>query len=110
MLIFAVAVFTLVAVMGLGMALDLFKGRGSPRQFALTHAGFAALGSLLVIIAALQGDLRVVINIIMAVVIIGLGVLLSLRRAKGEHPKNLAMLHGGLAVVCYLILAYNAFA
>lgn len=109
MLVMSLAIFTLVAVMGLGMACDLFSGRGTPKIYAFVHAGFAALGSLLVILAALGGDQRVWINIGLAVVIIALGGLLSLRRAKGEAPKGHAMLHGGLAVVCYLLLAYNAF-
>lgn len=110
MLVFAVAIFALVAVMGLGMALDVFNGRASPKMYALAHAGLALLGSALVIFAALQGDTRVITNIVLAVVIIVLGLVMSLRRAKGEQPKLLALLHGGLAVVCYLILTYNAFA
>ncbi len=109
MLVMSLAIFTVVAVMGLGMATDVFKGRGTPKMYALTHAGFAAVGSLLVILAALGGDNRVWINIGMAVVIIVLGGLLSLRRHKGEAPKGILTLHAGLAVVCYLILAYNAF-
>jgi hypothetical protein len=109
MLIFALAVFTLVAVMGLGLIADALKGHGSNRQFALIHAGFALLGSVLVILQALGGDDRVWINIGLAVVIIVLGALVSLRRHKGEQAKALAFAHGGLAVVCYLILGYFAF-
>jgi hypothetical protein len=109
MLIFALAVFTLVAVMGLGLITDVLKGHGSSKQFALIHAGFALLGSVLVILQALGGDDRVWINIGLAVAIIVLGVLVSFRRQKGEQPKALAFAHGGLAVVCYLILAYFAF-
>ena len=110
MLIIAFAVFTLVAVMGAGMALDVFNGRGSPKMYALAHAGFALLGSALVIVAALQGNTSVITNIVLAVIIIVLGIAMSFRRAKGEQPKSLALLHGGLAVVCYLLLAYYAFA
>jgi len=109
MLIFALAVFTLVAVMGLGLIIDVLKGQSSSKQFALIHAGFALLGSVLVILDALSGDERVWVNIGLAVVIIALGGVLSLRRHKGQHPKGLALAHGGLAVVCYLILAYFAF-
>lgn len=109
MLMMSLGVFTLVAVMGALMALDVFKGVSTSKCYALTHAGFAAFGSALVILAALGGDNRVWINIGLAVVIIGLGLTMSLKRAKGEHPKSLAMAHGGLAVICYLILAYNVF-
>lgn len=106
MLIFALTIFTLVAIMGLGLALDVFKGAGSSIIFARTHAGLALAGSALVIAAALGGDDRVWINIGLAVVIIGLGLLISFRRQKGLPVKALAALHGGLAVVCYGILGY----
>ena len=109
MLVFALAIFTLVAVMGLGLIFDVFKGSPSSRQYALVHAGFALLGSALVILAALGGDNRVWINIGLAVVIIALGALVSFRRHKGLPVKPLALAHGSLAVVCYLILAYFAF-
>ncbi len=109
MLVFALAVFTLVAVMGLGLIFDVFKGSASSKTYALVHAGFALLGSVLVILEALGGDDRVWINIGLAVVIIVLGGLVSLRRHKGQQPKGLALAHGGLAVVCYLILAFFAF-
>jgi len=109
MLIFALAVFTLVAVMGVGLIFDVFKGSPSSKQYALIHAGFALIGSVLVILDALGGDDRVWVNIGLAVVIIGLGATVSLRRHKGLPVKGLAAAHGGLAVVCYLILAYFAF-
>ena len=108
MLIMSLAVFTLVAAMGLGMVCDIARGVGTPKMFALIHAGFAAFGSALVILAALNGDNRVWVNIGLAVVIILLGLTLSLKRAKGVAPRGLVAAHGGLAVVCYLILAYNA--
>ena len=109
MLIFAVAVFTLVAVMGLGLIVDVFKGSPSTKTFAILHAGFALLGSVLVILAALGGDSRVWINIGLAVVIITLGGLVSCRRHRDKPVKALAVTHASLAVVCYLILVYFAF-
>lgn len=109
MLVFALAVFTLVAVMGLGLIFDVFKDKPSNRIYALLHAGFALLGSGLVIFAALGGDERVFVNIGLAVVIIVLGGLVSFRRHKGKPVKGLAIAHAGLAVACYLILGYFAF-
>ena len=106
MLILALTIFTLVALMGLGLALDVFKGAGSSIIFARIHALLALIGSALVIGAALAGDERVWINIGLAVVIIVLGVLISIRRQQGLPVKGLAVLHGGLAVVCYSILGY----
>jgi hypothetical protein len=109
MLVFALAVFTLVALMGLAMALNIFRGGVHSKQYAMTHGGFALLGSALVIWAAIGGDERLYVNIGMAVVIIGLGAFMSIRRAKGLPVKSLAVLHGLLAVSCYGILAYFAF-
>jgi hypothetical protein len=107
MLVFALLVFTLVAVMGLFLAVDHFRGRPSDRQFAVAHAILALIGSTLVILDALQGDTRVFINIGLAVVIIALGVLLSVKKHKtGVAPKGILVAHALLAVVCYLILAY----
>lgn len=108
MLVFAIAVFTLVALMGLGMILELFKGQRTPKIFALLHAGFALLGSGLVVFAALGGDNRVWPNIGMAVVIIVLGGIVSLRRHKGKSARGVALAHAGLAVACYLLLIYVA--
>jgi hypothetical protein len=109
MLVMAFGIFTLVAAMGAGMALELCKGRKTEKGYALLHAGFALGGSALVIVAALDGDTRLYANIGMAVVIIALGAMVSLKRAKGGVPKSLALAHAGLAVACYLLLAYNAF-
>jgi hypothetical protein len=105
----SLAAFTLVAAMGVLMALDVFKGVGTSRCFALTHAGFAAFGAALVILAALGGDNRLWTNIGLAVAIIGVGLVISRQRAKGIHPKGLVIAHGGTAVACYLLLAYNTF-
>jgi hypothetical protein len=43
------------------------------------------------------------------VVIIALGALLWNLRSKGEFPRKLVLAHGGLAVSCYLVLAYLTF-
>jgi hypothetical protein len=104
----SLAIFTLVAAMGLGMVADIYRGIGTPKLFGFIHAGFALLGSALVILVAVGGDNRVWINIGLAVIIIILGILLGLRRSKGSAPKVLVAAHGGLAVICYVILAYNA--
>jgi len=110
MLTASLAAFTLVAIIGLFMAIDLFRGNPVPRQLVLTHAGFAVLGALLAIGAALAGDSRVYINIAMVVVIVILGVLAAHKRyTTGQVQKGLILAHAGLAVVCYLILAATVF-
>ncbi len=109
MLVFALAVFTVVAIMGLGLAIGVFRNGHDDPMYARTHAGLALLGSGLVIWAAVEGDERLYINIGLAVAIIGLGLLMAKRRAKRHCVKALAVVHGLLAVSCYGILAYFAF-
>ena len=108
MLIFALAVFTVVALMGLGLAIGVFRNGPHDPMYAKTHAGLALLGSGLVIWAAIEGDERLFINIGLAVAIIGLGILMAIRRSKGKCIRGLAIAHGSLAVACYGLLAYFA--
>ncbi len=109
MLISSVVVFTIAALLGLSMAADVFKGRISSKLSRLAHVGLALVGSALVIIAAFFGDHRLLINIALALIIIPLGLVLGYKRSKGAQPKGLVIAHGGLAVGCFVILAYFAF-
>lgn len=109
MLVFAMAVFTLVALMGAGLAMGVFRNGYNDPMFAKLHGGFSLLGSGLVIWEAVEGDERMYINIGMAVVIIVLGIVMSRRRAKGHCVKGLAAAHGLLAVACYAVLGFFTF-
>jgi len=109
-LIASLCAFTVAAVVGLLMAIDLFKGLPTSRVSILLHAGLAGLGALLAIGAALTGDSRVYVNIAMVVVIVVLGFLAVSRRFKtGKVQKKFILAHGSLAVVCYLLLAATVF-
>jgi multisubunit Na+/H+ antiporter MnhG subunit len=109
MLVASAVVFTIVALLGLSMAADVFKGRSSSTPSRLAHVSLALLGSALVIIATFFGDHRLLINIALALIIIPLGLVLCYKRSKGVQPKGLVIVHGGLAVGCFVILAYFAF-
>lgn len=108
MLMLSLAIFTLVALMGVSLGIDTFNGRESSRQFALVHGILAAIGAALVIGAYWQGDARVLTNIYLAVPIFLIGICLSSKRALGRSPKGSVVVHGGAAVVCYVILGYYA--
>lgn len=111
MLIGALAIFTLVAVMGLSMLRDAWRGYAIEPMYPLVHAGAALAGSALVIVVALGGDTRVYTNIAMAVVIIVLGMVMGLASKRGKQiPKVLLLAHMGLAVACYGLLAFYAIA
>jgi hypothetical protein len=107
MLMGALAVFTLVAAMGLVMVRDVWRGQAVDPMYPMLHAGAALLGSGLVIAAALAGDTRLYANIGLAVVIIILGALMGLSSKKGKKVSRvILMAHGGLAVACYGLLAF----
>lgn len=109
MLIVSLALFTVVALVGIFLAKNVFAGKSSSGFARFMHVGFACAGSVLVIVEAFRGDHRLWINIGLALVIIALGLLLWYLRSKGEFPKKLVLAHGGLAVACYLVLAYFTF-
>lgn len=107
MLMGALAIFTLVAVMGAMMVCDVWRGRPVEPAYPLLHAGAAVLGSALVIAAALMGDTRLYTNIGLAVVIIALGIVMGLHGKKGKKvPRVIIVTHAGLAVACYAVLAF----
>lgn len=109
MLMGAFSTFTLVAVMGLVMLRDAWKGYAIEPAYPVLHAVAALVGSALVIVVALDGDTRVYANIGMAVVIILLGAVMGLASKKGKRvPKGILTAHMGLAVACYGLLGYFA--
>lgn len=104
----AVGVFTLVALIGVKLAADIVRSKPPSDAARLAHVVAVLAGSLLVIWAAI-GDPRLWINVVIAVVIIGLGLALYFKRAKGGRPIALVGAHAGLAIVCYAILVYFSF-
>lgn len=109
MLIGALAIFTLVASMGLAMSCSVWHGRPVDAAYPRIHAIAALLGSALVIASALAGDTRLYANIAMAVIIILLGVLMAVTSRKGKPvPKVILLTHASLAVACYGLLAWFA--
>ncbi len=109
MLMGALAVFTLVAVMGLMMIRDAWRGQRVGAAYSLVHAAAALLGSALVIAVALDGDTRLYANIGMAVVIIVLGLAMGFAVKKGKSaPRLVLMAHAALAVACYGLLGFFA--
>ncbi len=109
MLMGSFSTFTLVAVMGLFMLRDAWKGNAIEPFYPVLHAVAALVGSAMVIFLALDGDTRLYANIGMAVVIILLGVVMGLASKKGKRvPKSVLVMHMGLAVACYGLLGYYA--
>ncbi len=110
MLMGALAIFTLVAVMGLSMVISAWRGYEIEPGYPILHGAAALVGSALVIVSALDGDTRLYVNIGMAVVIILLGVAMGVFAKKGKKaPKGILVAHAGLAVVCYGLLGFFTF-
>ena len=106
----AFAVFTLVAVMGLSVVFNVWRGYAVEPGYPALHGVAALLGSALVIASALGGDTRLYVNIALAVVIILLGLVAGILSKKGKRvPKVILLAHVSLAVVCYGILAFFTF-
>lgn len=104
------AVFTLVALMGLSMVWDVWRGFAVGSSYALAHGAAALLGSVLVIYAAFTGDTRLYVNIAMAVIIIALGVWMGFLAKRGQRiPRLILIAHAGLAVACYAVLGFFVF-
>jgi hypothetical protein len=109
MLMGALAIFTLVAVMGLSVMPGIWRGHPVEPIYPALHGAASLLGSALVILAALGGDTRLYLNIGLAVVIIVMGIAMGVFSKRGKKvPKALLLSHIGLAVACYGILGFFA--
>ena len=90
MLMGALAIFTLVAVMGLSVLHSIWRGYAVEPFYPALHGSAALLGSTLVILATLAGDQRLYLNIGLAVAIILLGAIMGILSKKGKKvPKAL---------------------
>ena len=106
----AFCTFTITAVLGLMIAFNLFTGKYLQTSSSIIHGASALLGSSFAIGAALMGETRIYINILMAVVIIVLGVLAVIKRHKtGVVPKGILTVHILLALICYVMLGATVF-
>jgi len=109
MLAVSVGLFTIVALIGLVLTRDVFRRKVPSGIMRYLHVCLATVGSLLVIFRAFTGDHRLFVNIGLAVTIIALGLLIWRQRATGARPRMTVFMHGGIAVPCYILLAYFKF-
>ncbi len=106
----AFCTFTITAILGLMIAINLFRGAYVAPSSSIMHAASALLGSAFAIGAALLGETAIYINIVLAVIIIALGLLAAMKRRKtGVAPKGILAVHILLAVVCYAMLGATVF-
>jgi hypothetical protein len=102
-----VVVFALAAIVGLTMALAVFKGRFPNVGSAVIHGILAALGLILVLILVIQGARGPTLGALVFFLIAALGgfTLAFGFHARGKnHPPSLVVAHAVIAVIGFLLL------
>lgn len=107
MLTYAVIVFAIGALGGLGLASYVLRGRLAPWALSLAHAGLGAIGLILVIAAAATAGISQAAMIALVILVIAAlgGFYLASIHLRGEvAPKAVVFVHAGAAVVGFLVL------
>jgi hypothetical protein len=107
MLTYAVVVFAIGALGGLGLASFVLRGRLAPWGLSLLHAALGAIGLILVIYAAASGGIPQAALIALAILIIAAlgGFYLASVHLRGTvAPKPVVIVHAGVAVIGFLTL------
>ena len=114
MLKIAVLIFAIGALGGLVLASSVLRGRMAPWALSLLHAALGATGLVLTGIVVLEGadDARGMIPIALLILIVAaLGgfFLASFHARKLPAPKPAVVVHAGVAVIGFLLLAGGVF-
>lgn len=107
MLTYAVIVFAIGALGGLGLASFVLRGRLAPWALSLAHAGLGAIGLLLVIYAAVTAGISqaaLAALVILIVAALGGFYLASIHLRKTVASKPVVFIHAGAAVIGFLTL------
>lgn len=111
MLNYAVASFAVAAIIGLVMAASILRGSLAPWVLSLVHAALGATGLVLVLFAVINGTGGLVFISLITLVVAALGgfFLAFLHLQNKIAPSGVVVLHAGVAVVGFLILAGTVF-
>jgi hypothetical protein len=104
--------FAVAAVIGIYNASRIFGGKLTPWVAGIIHAGFAAAGLVVLLLAYINGGLPQMAVIALGVLVIAaLGgfFLGSYHLRKQVAPKAVVVIHALVAVVGFLLLAAVAF-
>lgn len=113
MLQWAVGIFAVGALGGLVLASYVLRGRLAPWALSLLHAALGATGLVLtLIVLAAGGSPHNTALALLLLVIAALGgfFLASYHLRKQPGPKPVVLIHAGVAVVGFVLLAGGAFA
>jgi hypothetical protein len=113
MLQWAVLVFAIAAVGGLVLGASVLRGRLAPWALSLVHAALGATGLVLTALVVLRDGTspgRVGIALLLLVLAALGGFLLASYHLRGRAgPKPVVIIHAGVAVVGFALLAGSTF-
>lgn len=114
MLQWAVGVFAVGAIGGLVLASSVLRGRTAPWSLSLLHAALGATGLVLTALVLFGSGESAPSNVALALlllVIAALGgfFLASYHLRKLTPPRTVVLIHAGVAVVGFVLLASAAF-
>lgn len=110
----AVGIFAVGALGGVVLASSVLRGRLAPWALSLLHAALGATGLVLTALVLLGRDGEVPPNtglalLILAVAALGGFFLASFHLRKQPGPKPVVLIHAGVAVIGFVLLANAAF-
>ncbi len=109
----ALLIFALAAAGGLYMATRVLKSQLAPWAVSLLHAALGATGILLLLwalVTQVTGALLCWSLALFVVAALGGFLLASFHVRKKLPPKAIVFIHGGVAVIAFLLLAVAVFA
>ncbi|PTN07828.1 hypothetical protein [Nitrosomonas aestuarii] len=107
MLTYAIVVFAIAAVGGVFMATKVFSGQLAPWSLSIVHALLGATGLIMLIMMVLEGGAAGAITAALGLLVVAaLGgfYLASFHMKNVVAPKNIVIIHAGVAVVGFLTL------
>ncbi len=107
MLTYAIVVFAIAAVGGVFMATKVFSGQLAPWPLSIVHALLGATGLIMLIMMVLEGSAAGAVTAALGLLVVAaLGgfYLASFHMKNVVAPKNIVIIHAGVAVVGFLTL------
>jgi hypothetical protein len=112
MLNIAVLIFAIAALGGLVLALNHFRGKDRPWPLAILHGLLAATGLVILLVAVMGGgapEHAKLALILFVAAALGGFLLFAFHLQKRKLPSPVVVIHAGVAVVAFLILAAAVF-
>ena len=105
MLTLTIIIFAIVALLGLLLLTYILKNKNTPKGVAIIHGSFGALGILLLAIYICLYSSRPYLSLIIFILAAVGGFIMMFRDITGRSlPKWLALGHGSIAVIGFILL------